>query len=61
MVGIFATAGVVLGATIAVRADRFSRHQATAETVAGFLLIGGFGLLGYALSCIFACPVGAVP
>ena len=56
MIGIFAAAGVVLGATIAFKAERFSRHQATAETVAGFLLIGGFGLLGYGLSCAFACP-----
>jgi hypothetical protein len=56
MTEIFATVSVLLGATIAYQADRFQHHQAVVETVAGFLLIGGFGLVGYTLSCVFGCP-----
>jgi hypothetical protein len=56
MIEFFATAGVLLGATLAYQAGRFQRHQAALETIAGLLLIGGFGLFGYALSCAFGCP-----
>lgn len=56
MVGIFAAFAVLLGATLAFRAERFQHYRAAVEAVAGWLLIGGFGSLGYALSCAFACP-----
>jgi hypothetical protein len=56
MIALFAAASVLLGATLACQAERFQRHQATLETIAGLLLIGGFGLFGYALSCAFGCP-----
>jgi len=45
--------GVILGAALAFAADRYPRQAAIMETVGGFLLIGGFGLLGYALECVF--------
>ena len=48
-----AVLGVILGAALAFAADRYPRQAAIMETVGGFLLIGGFGLLGYALECVF--------
>jgi cytochrome c biogenesis protein CcdA len=53
MIAGFATIGVILGAALAFAAGRYPRQQATLEVVAGLLLIGGFGLLGYALECVF--------
>ena len=47
---------VTLGATLAYVASNLPRHQATFETVAGWLLIGGFGLLGYAIDRAIAQP-----
>jgi hypothetical protein len=41
---------VILGAAIACWADALPRHRVVMERLAGFLLLGGFGLLGYALS-----------
>ena len=47
---------VVLGATIAWAAGRYPRHQASIETIAGTLLLVGFGMLGYALQCAIGQP-----
>ena len=52
MIAGFGIICVILGTTAAYCADSFPRRQATIELIAGFLLIGGFGLLGYALSTI---------
>jgi hypothetical protein len=53
MIGGLAMICVILGAALAFAADRYPRQAAMMETVAGFLLIGGFALLGYALECVF--------
>ena len=45
---------VILGAAIAWCANAFPRYQAVMERLAGFLLLGGFSLLGYALSSVRA-------
>jgi len=51
MIAGFATIGVFLGVAMATLAPDYPRHQAVIESVAGFLLLGGFGLLGYDLQC----------
>jgi hypothetical protein len=38
-----------IGAVVACLAKRFPAHTETAETAAGFLLLGGFALIGCAL------------
>jgi hypothetical protein len=43
---------VGLSATIALSAGRHPRYQRKLETLAGVLLIAGFGLLGYLLRFI---------
>jgi hypothetical protein len=50
MVGLLSFIGVVVGACVAHAAQRFPAHLAALETVAGILLLGGFGLLGWALA-----------
>ena len=47
---------LVFGTAIAYIANRFPVHRATIETVAGVLLIGGLGLMGYALECALGHP-----
>jgi hypothetical protein len=47
---------LVLGAAIAFLAKGYPKHQAAMETVAGFLLIGGLGMLGYALEAVLGHP-----
>jgi hypothetical protein len=47
---------VAAGTLIACGAERYPRHRATIEIVAGIMLICGFGLLGYGLGCIFGPP-----
>ena len=56
MVTVCSIVGVTLGATIASLAGRYPRHRERIETVAGILLLGGFGLLGYALESIVGKP-----
>jgi hypothetical protein len=56
MVAICSIVGVTLGAAIASLADRYPRHRERIETVAGILLLGGFGLLGYLLERIVGMP-----
>lgn len=49
MIAICSLVSLVLGATIAVAAERYPGHVAAMETVAGVLLIGGLGLIGAGL------------
>jgi hypothetical protein len=42
------------GVAVAVMAGRYPRHQHMMETMGGFLLIGGFGLLGVFLEFMFS-------
>ena len=53
MIAGLAMISVIFGAALAFAADRYPRQAAIMEIVAGFLLIGGFALLGYALECVF--------
>jgi hypothetical protein len=50
------TISLVLGTAIAYLGNGYPRYQAATETVAGFLLIGGLGMLGYALEAVFGHP-----
>jgi len=47
---------LLLGTTIAYMATRYPEHRTVMETVGGFLLIGGLGLLGYALEAVLGHP-----
>jgi len=47
---------VVLGAVIAYIAKNYPRHREAIETMGGILLIGGLGLLGFALKCAIGHP-----
>ena len=46
----------VLGATVAYVANRYPGQREVIETVAGIILIGGLGLLGYALEVVLGHP-----
>ena len=47
---------LLLGTAIACLANGYPKHRTVMETVAGFLLIGGLGMLGYALEAVFGHP-----
>jgi hypothetical protein len=47
---------LLLGTAIARMAGRFPERRAVMQTVGGFLLIGGLGILGYALEAVFGHP-----
>jgi hypothetical protein len=47
---------LLLGTAIASMATRYPEHRTVMETVGGFLLIGGLGLLGYALEAVLGHP-----
>jgi hypothetical protein len=47
---------LLLGTAIACLANGYPKYQAAMETVAGYLLIGGLGMLGYALEADFGPP-----
>jgi hypothetical protein len=49
MIALCSLVSLVLGATIAVGAERYPGHAAAMETVAGVLLVGGLGLIGAGL------------
>jgi hypothetical protein len=55
---IVATSAVsfVLGATAAYAASRYPGQREIIETVAGIILIGGLGLLGFALEIVSRHP-----
>jgi len=46
----------MLGTAIAYMANGYPKHRAAMETAAGILLIGGLGLLGYALEAVLGRP-----
>jgi hypothetical protein len=50
------TFSLVLGTTIAYLANGYPKYQAAMETVAGFLLLGGLAMLGYALEAVLGHP-----
>jgi hypothetical protein len=50
------TISLILGTAIACMANSYPRHRAAIETVAGILLIGGLGLMGYALEAVLGHP-----
>ena len=52
MVGIFSLISVTAGAGAAYVAERFPTRAEAIETGAGFLLIGGFALIGAALPSV---------
>ncbi len=56
MIATISAISFVLGAAVAYRADRYPQHREVIETVAGVLLIGGLGLLGYALKAVWGHP-----
>jgi len=47
---------VTLGATLACIANSLPRRPVAFETIAGWLMIGGFGLLGYAIEWAIGQP-----
>jgi len=49
MIAGFSAFCVVFGAAIAYVAKSYPRHREAMETMGGILLIGGLGLLGFAL------------
>ena len=56
MIAVFSAISLVLGAAIASMANSYPQHRKIIETVAGLLLIGGLGMLGYGLECVFGHP-----
>ena len=52
MVSSFSLFTVALGATIARYADQVTIRTETVETIAGFLLLGGFAAIGCALPMV---------
>jgi hypothetical protein len=56
MIGTISALSFALGATVAYLANRYPGYREAIETVAGVLLIGGLGLLGYALKTISGHP-----
>jgi hypothetical protein len=51
------TISLILGTAIAHLASGYPKRQAAMETVGGILLIGGLGLIGYALECVLGQPL----
>jgi hypothetical protein len=51
------TISLVLGTVVAYSASGYPKHRAAMETVGGFLLLGGLGLMGYALECVLRQPL----
>jgi lipopolysaccharide export LptBFGC system permease protein LptF len=49
MIAFISAITVGLGVAVACMGSRYPRRQSILETLGGFLLIAGFGLLGYLL------------
>jgi hypothetical protein len=47
---------LLLGTAIACMANGHPKHRAVMETAGGILLLGGLGLIGYALEAALGCP-----
>jgi hypothetical protein len=56
MISGLSTISLLLGTAIAYLASGYPERQAVMETVGGVLLIGGLGLMGYALETILGHP-----
>jgi hypothetical protein len=56
MICALSTISLLLGTAIAYLANGYPKYQAAMESAAGFLLIGGLGLLGYGLETVFGHP-----
>ena len=52
MAGAIGLLSIMVGAVVACASERFPAHVAVLETGAGFLLISGFALTGFALPAI---------
>jgi hypothetical protein len=57
MITTFSVISLVLGTAIAYMANGYPKHRAVMETVGGILIIGGLGLVGYALEAVLGLPV----
>jgi hypothetical protein len=56
MVATISAFSFVLGAMVAYLANRYPGYREAIETVAGVLLIGDLGLLGFALKAVSGHP-----
>ena len=56
MITSLSTMSLVIGAAVAYMAGRYPERRAVMETVGGVLLIGGLGLMGYALEAVLGPP-----
>jgi hypothetical protein len=52
MITAFSVISLVLGTAIAYLANSYPKYRAVMETVGGILIIGGLGLVGYALEAV---------
>ena len=50
------TISILLGSAIACMASRYPEHRTGMQTAGGVLLIGGLGLMGYALETVLGPP-----
>jgi hypothetical protein len=53
LIGVLGLVGVVLGGALAHRSETYPASHEYLQTIAGFLLIIGFGCFGIALSLVF--------
>jgi hypothetical protein len=51
------TISLLLGTTMTYMASHYPDRQAAMETLGGILLLGGLGMMGYALECVLGQPL----